>query len=55
MKRVLITAGGSGIGRAMAAGFDAAGYDVWVTDVDQAALDHCPKHWTCHAVSVTDE
>ncbi|MEM6276137.1 MAG: SDR family oxidoreductase, partial [Pseudomonadota bacterium] len=28
---------------------------VWVTDVDQAALEKCPKHWTCHAVSVTDE
>ena len=47
MKRVLVTAGASGIGRAMADGFDAAGYDVWVADVDEAALADVPSHWTC--------
>ncbi len=41
MKRVLITAGASGIGRAMGDAFAAAGFEVWVTDVDRAALDHC--------------
>ena len=46
MKRVLVTAGASGIGRAMADGFDAAGYDVWVADVDEAALADVPAHWT---------
>jgi NAD(P)-dependent dehydrogenase (short-subunit alcohol dehydrogenase family) len=46
MKRVLVTAGASGIGRAMAEGFDAAGYDVWVADVDEAALADVPSHWT---------
>ena len=46
MKRVLVTAGASGIGRAMADGFDAAGYDVWVADVDEAALADVPSHWT---------
>jgi NAD(P)-dependent dehydrogenase (short-subunit alcohol dehydrogenase family) len=46
MKRVLVTAGASGIGRAMADGFDAAGYDVWVADVDETALADVPPHWT---------
>lgn len=46
MKRVLVTAGASGIGRAMADGFDAAGYDVWVADVDETALSDVPSHWT---------
>lgn len=46
MKRALITAGASGIGYAMGAAFDAAGYDVWVTDVDKAALAACPDAWT---------
>ena len=55
MKRVLITAGGSGIGRAMGEAFDAAGFDVWVTDVDAAALDACPDHWHRHLASATDE
>jgi len=55
MKRALITAGAAGIGRAMADGFDAAGYEVWVTDVDGAALAGCPDHWQCHQVSAADE
>ena len=46
MKRVLVTAGASGIGRAMAGGFDAAGYEVWVADVDEVALADIPSHWT---------
>ena len=57
MKRVLVTAGASGIGRAMADGFDAAGYDVWVADVDETALADVPSHWTgvrCDASSETD-
>tara|TARA_R110000782_G_scaffold24802_5_gene64358 strand:- start:11 stop:757 length:747 start_codon:yes stop_codon:yes gene_type:complete len=55
VKHVLITAGGSGIGRAMGEAFDAAGYEVWVTDVDSAALNACPDHWQCHVASATDE
>ena len=43
MKRALITAGGSGIGRAMAARFDAAGFEVWVTDVDPKVLSDLPN------------
>jgi len=38
MQRVLITAGASGIGRAMAAGFAAAGAQVWIADRDGGAL-----------------
>lgn len=53
--RVLITAGGNGIGRAMGDAFDAAGWKVWVTDVDQAALDACPAHWGRDLVDASDE
>lgn len=42
MKRVLITAGGNGIGLVMAKAFAAAGHRVWVTDVDQAAIATVP-------------
>lgn len=38
MKRVLVTAGGSGIGRAMADAFAADGCDVWVTYINYQAL-----------------
>jgi NAD(P)-dependent dehydrogenase (short-subunit alcohol dehydrogenase family) len=53
--RALITAGASGIGRAMAAGFDAKGFEVWVTDVDTAALADLPTHWNGHHVDAADE
>ena len=55
MKRALITAGASGIGYAMGHAFEAAGYDVWITDVDRAALEACPSTWTCCAVDVSNE
>ena len=55
MSRVLITAGGSGIGRAMGEAFEAAGAEVWVTDIDAAALAACPKTWQCHEGSAADE
>ncbi|MCE8537032.1 SDR family oxidoreductase [Ruegeria pomeroyi] len=53
--RVLITAGAGGIGRAMAEAFDAAGAQVWIADVDQAALAACPAHWRQSVVDVADE
>ncbi len=53
--RVLITAGASGIGRAMAEAFAAAGARVWVTDVDEAALAGCPEAWRRSRADVADE
>ncbi|MGB0799508.1 MAG: SDR family oxidoreductase, partial [Planktomarina sp.] len=55
MKRVLITAGGNGIGRAMGQGFDDAGFQVWVTDVDATALADCPANWKTSNVDASDE
>lgn len=55
MKQALVTAGASGIGRAMANGLDVAGYAVCVTDVDAAALADCPAHWRTAQIDVTDE
>ena len=54
-QRVLITAGGSGIGHAMATAFVAAGSRVWITDVDAAALDLCPASWQRSLVDAADE
>ena len=54
-QRVLITAGASGIGRAMAEAFAEAGAEVWVTDVDGAALAACPDDWRRTQADVTDE
>ncbi len=41
-RRVLITAGASGIGLVMARAFASAGYRVWVTDVDEAMIADLP-------------
>lgn len=53
--RVLITAGASGIGKAMATSFAAAGARVCVTDVDAAALEACPAAWDRRPVDAADE
>lgn len=55
MRRVLVTAGASGIGRAMAERFARADYAVWVTDVDQAALDGLPPEWHALRADASDE
>lgn len=55
MKRVLITAGGSGIGRAMGEGFAKAGFAVAVTDVDAKALADCPSDWQTFQADAADE
>ncbi|MTI03453.1 SDR family oxidoreductase [Roseibium sp. RKSG952] len=53
--RVLITAGASGVGRAMAEAFDASGAQVWVADVNPASLEACPPHWKKSQLDVSDE
>jgi NAD(P)-dependent dehydrogenase (short-subunit alcohol dehydrogenase family) len=54
-KRVLITAGASGIGRAMADAFAAEGAQLSVADIDPAALATCPAEWGRDVVDVADE
>lgn len=54
-KRVLITAGASGIGRAMAEAFHRAGARVWIVDVDADALASCPPAWERERLDVCDE
>ncbi|HBN32364.1 MAG TPA: 3-oxoacyl-[acyl-carrier-protein] reductase, partial [Rhodobacteraceae bacterium] len=54
-QRVLVTAGASGIGLAMAKGFAATGARVWVTDVDAGALAALPVGIHGVLVDVVDE
>lgn len=54
-RRVLITAGASGIGRAMGEAFDQAGYQVWVSDLNARLLGEAPDHWRKSHVDVIDE
>ena len=54
-QRVLITAGASGIGRAMGEAFAATGAQVWVTDVDARALAALPDAWRGAQVDASDE
>ena len=53
--RVLITAGASGIGYAMAEDFSAAGAKVWITDIDAKAIAACPNSWRTSVVDAADE
>lgn len=55
MTRVLVTAGASGIGRAIGDAFDASGAEVWITDIDAPALAAVPSGWQARQVNATDE
>lgn len=55
MQKVLITAGASGLGKAMATAFDAVGASVWVVDINQEALNSCPDSWQKSKLDVTNE
>ncbi|MDP2738593.1 MAG: SDR family oxidoreductase, partial [Pseudorhodobacter sp.] len=54
-RRVLITAGASGIGLVMARSFAASGARVWVSDVDASALAALPPGIRGSRVDVADE
>ncbi len=54
-QHVLITAGASGIGLAMARAFAEQGAKIWVTDVNKAALADLPKAWNATRVDAADE
>jgi NAD(P)-dependent dehydrogenase (short-subunit alcohol dehydrogenase family) len=54
-QRVLITAGAGGIGRAIAEAFTSGGAQVWIADVDEAALATCPAEWGRDLVDAVDE
>ncbi len=55
MRNVLVTAGASGIGLAMATAFAEAGDRVFVTDVDEMALAGLPHGWGKARVDASDE
>jgi NAD(P)-dependent dehydrogenase (short-subunit alcohol dehydrogenase family) len=53
-QRVLVTAGASGVGLAMAQAFSESGARVWVTDISEDFLDACPAEWQRERVDVGD-
>ncbi len=54
-RNVLITAGASGIGKAMAMTFEVNGDNVWIADSNKEQLNNCPKKWKKSHTDVRDE
>lgn len=54
-QRILITAGASGVGRAVAEAFAETGAEVWIADLDETALSECPETWQKTRLDVSDE
>ena len=54
-RNVLITAGASGIGKAMAMTFEVNGDNVWIADSNKEQLDKCPEEWKKSHTDVRDE
>ena len=54
-KRVLITAGASGIGLAMAKAFADEGANIWVTDIDASALKAVDPSWRSSKIDASSE
>ena len=54
-KNVLITAGASGIGKAMAEAFEKNGDSIWIVDSDGEAIDKCSNNWNKSILDVRDE
>ena len=54
-RKVLITAGASGIGKAMAKTLEVNGDNVWIADSNKEQLDNCPEEWKKSHTNVRDE
>ena len=55
MRKVLISAGASGIGYTIAERFSDAGHQIWIIDISKEALKKCPKDWEKSNLDVCDE
>ena len=55
MRKVLITAGATGIGYTLAEQFSDAGYQIWIIDISKEDLKKCPKEWERSNLDVCDE
>ena len=54
MRKVLISAGASGIGYTLAERFSDAGYQIWIIDISKEALKKCPKDWEQSNLDICD-
>ena len=52
---VLIAAGASGIGKAMAKAYEVNGDNVWIADSNKEQLYNCPKKWKKSHTDARDE